>query len=82
MNSRILKSLTAIKAERDNTIDSHIIKFLTAVKDNVPEDKPENRGKIIEYTCPLCGGTAIVVRTKPNGNVYSACRDCKFSMYE
>ncbi len=62
--------------------DSNIFIFLKALIDNLPTDKPENRGKKIEYTCPLCGGTVSCSRSEYNGHVHAKCHDCGFAVIQ
>ena len=40
---------------------------------NFAEDIP--KGQKREFTCPLCGGTAVIGKAAYNGHVYAHC-DC------
>lgn len=66
----------------DVEFDGQIAEFLRELKKNIPADKPENRGKKIEYTCPVCGGTVSCSRSESDGHVYAKCRDCGFTVIE
>ena len=35
-----------------------------------------------EFTCPLCGGTAIWGRAKVNNHLHCCCKGCGFRMME
>ncbi len=59
-----------------------IVVFLKAISNNITADKPENRGKVIEYTCPLCGGTVRCSRSEYHGHVHARCRGCGFGVME
>lgn len=59
-----------------------IFTFLKALGENVPEDKPENRGKVFEFTCPLCGGNVKGVRFEYNGHVHAQCEGCNMKVME
>lgn len=56
--------------------------FLKALNESVPDDTPENRGKVIEFICPICGGTAKCVRAEYNGHIHAECTKCDIKIMQ
>lgn len=59
---------------------SEIAAFCEAVRQNIPADKPENRGKAFICKCPACDGNISIVRQAHNGRVHAVCGRCKRSI--
>lgn len=57
---------------------NNIIVFLKALRENIPEEW----GKIVEYTCPICGGTVKCVRSDYNGHIHAKCEKCDMAVME
>ena len=45
-----------------------MMSFMVAASDAV-----KDRGKVYEFTCPLCGRTAKAARAKSNGHLHAVC---------
>lgn len=46
-----------------------MMSFMVAASDAV-----KDRGKVYEFTCPLCGRTAKAARAKSNGHLHAVCK--------
>lgn len=46
-----------------------MVSFMVAASDAV-----KDRGKVYEFTCPLCGSTAKAARAESNGHLHAACK--------
>lgn len=46
-----------------------MVSFMVAASDAV-----KDRGKVYEFTCPLCGRTAKAARAKSNGHLHAVCK--------
>lgn len=68
-------------SENENHMNK-VFTFLKVLRENIPEDKPENYGKVINFTCPICGKTASCVRSEYNGHVHSKCSGCDITIIE
>lgn len=65
-----------------NMPENEIFLFLKAVRKNIPENKPENYGKVVNFTCPICGKTAACVRSEYNGHIHAKCEGCGSAVIE
>lgn len=43
-------------------------------------DKPW--GERVEFTCPVCGGKAVAVRSTYNGHIHASCSKCGSGVME
>lgn len=59
-------------------MDSNIILFLKALKENIPEEW----GKKVKYICPVCGGTVRCARSDYNGHIHARCEKCGMGVME
>lgn len=60
---------------QDSSI-SNMMKFLAAAIDAA------QKGKVIEFTCPLCGGKAQVQQSEYNGHHAARCSSCNANFIE
>ena len=65
-------------AEERGEVESMLM-YMTAANEAL---KGVPNGVEVEFTCPLCGGTAIARRNTYNGHRFTKCRDCGYTIME
>ena len=69
-SKKLDKPQNIVIGKEDKPMDiEDMVSFMVAASDAV-----KDRGKVYEFTCPLCGRTAKASKAKSNGHLYAVCK--------